>query len=157
MRLTFELLVRKHFLDQRRQDDGEEMARKVFDLRKVDLGNCRIAVIENLECLGRVVTLCLQCNRIRVIQDLESLVHLRLLVLSDNHIEEIPDLRALRSLLSLDLARNRIARLAICSILLPPALAFLTLDGNPCADGTPDYRYELPGSQISLSFGLWTI
>ncbi len=86
------------------------------DILDLDLNHERIAVIENLDGLTRLETLCLRWNLVKRIENLDCLAeNLTELDLYDNQIAKLENLGALVNLTSLDVSFNRLRKIEVSS------------------------------------------
>jgi len=130
-RLISEKCLSQEELDSLTRD---EITDRVLQVKNINLENCNIFEMENLECYSLCTHLYLQHNHIKEISDqFIFMPELLFLALFDNKILRVEHLRELTKLQFLDISQNHILKLDIDE--LPLNLQYLNMSGNPfCAD-----------------------
>lgn len=131
MRLSLQLIVKRHLPEDAHQWSHEKIIEELNKITHLRLDRENISEIDNLELLGSSVTnVYLQENQISVIQNLDCLQNLQFLTLAGNQISKLENLKHLSHLLFLDLSNNSISHLDTNE--LPLSLIILNLTGNSC-------------------------
>ncbi|KAJ3180733.1 hypothetical protein HDU87_001846 [Geranomyces variabilis] len=113
---------------------------EIAGITHLRLDRAGLVAMTNLDRFANITHLYLQHNKIARIEGLEYLPSLRFLILAHNQITQIEGLDECWELRLLDLSHNDIAH--VDAEMLPPDVAYLLLEGNPCAR-LPAYRLEL--------------
>ncbi|XP_078490364.1 uncharacterized protein LOC100186799 isoform X2 [Ciona intestinalis] len=133
--LTVSLIIKRNVQKKTQiiEEDNEKITEEFLKLTHVRLDREKITEIENLECLGNVTNLYMQCNVISKISNLDCLsASLRFLTLSGNRIKKVEGLLNLQALALLDLSDNLIEHIDFDE--LPQNLVFVSFKGNVCCN-----------------------
>lgn len=138
-KITMQLIAKRSFSEEEHETlSKDEIAETVLQLERIDLENCNIFEIDNLECFNHLTHLYLQHNHIEKISDqFLFLPELLFLSLFDNKIGTIENIHHLEKLQFLDISQNRISYLKVDE--LPKSLQYMNISNNPCCKKKNDF------------------